>query len=81
MSEVFRDYEVHGEVQGDVRAARGTRLTIAEDANVHQNVTVEAGALAIIEGEVQGDVIAEGSVTVAPEACIHGNLSTSVPTR
>lgn len=69
-----REIEISGDVQGDVRVVSGTKLIINKDACIHGDVHVEQGARAIIEGDIQGDVIAEGSVQITSDANVHGSI-------
>lgn len=71
---VERVIRVSGEVQGDVEVARGYKLVIDSDASIHGSVRVAAGATAIIEGEVQGDLLAEGHVEIASGADVQGDI-------
>ena len=72
---ISHDITISGEVQGDVHVAPGTRLTITDQGSVHGTIVVSAGATAIIEGEVQGDLVANGNVHVSPNASIHGDIT------
>ena len=69
-----QDWEISGEVQGDIRVPAGATLTIGDGGCVHGSVHVEAGGRAEIEGEVQGNLYAEGSVNVTDAAVIHGSI-------
>jgi cytoskeletal protein CcmA (bactofilin family) len=71
-----REIRIEGEVEGDVLVASGTQLTVDVNACVHGNIRVGSNASANIEGEVQGEIVAEGSVRIAPNVVVHGGILT-----
>jgi cytoskeletal protein CcmA (bactofilin family) len=68
---------ISGEVQGDVRVASGSSLTVESDATVQGDVYVDSGAEAVIDGEIQGDVIAAGNVKISSGATVGGEVRSS----
>jgi cytoskeletal protein CcmA (bactofilin family) len=72
--ELKRTIDVSGEVQGDVAASAGTVLRVLENAVIHGDLRIDAGASAVIEGEVQGNVIAMGSLHIASGGVVHGDI-------
>jgi cytoskeletal protein CcmA (bactofilin family) len=69
----FKDLlRINGHIRGKVQSERGT-LIIADAATVDAQIEV---AVAIISGEVNGDVIARERVELGHGAVINGNIST-----
>jgi len=69
----FRDMlRINGHVRGSVQSKSGT-LIVADEATVDACIDV---AIAIIGGEVNGDVYATERVELGPRAVINGNIST-----
>lgn len=69
-----RQIIISGEVSGDISIEAGGKLIVAEGASVEGNVHVAPGAAAYIEGEVQGDVLAEGDLYVREGGMIGGSI-------
>ena len=63
---------INGHVRGKVHSERGT-LFIADEATVDASIEV---CIAIIGGEVNGDVLATERVELGANAVINGNIST-----
>lgn len=69
----FKDLlRINGHVRGKVQSERGT-LIVADAATVDAQIEV---AVAIISGEVNGDVFARERVELGHGAVINGNIST-----
>ena len=69
----FRDMvRVNGHISGTIYSEKGT-LIIDIQAMVEANVEV---AVAIINGTVHGDIVAQERVEIGPGAKIHGNIWT-----
>ena len=63
------DLVIHGHVEGTVGPA--PRVTIGPEAVIKAGVTAE---VIIVEGNVEGDLKAHGSITVRARANVRGNL-------
>ena len=70
-----RQIVVSGEVQGDIAVETGTKLLIQEGATVCGDVRIAAGASAVIDGEVEGDVLAEGDLYIREGAVVNGSIT------
>ncbi len=60
---------IHGNVEGSIGPA--PRVTIGPEAVIKAGVTAEA---IVVEGSVEGDLKATGSITVRARANVRGNL-------
>jgi cytoskeletal protein CcmA (bactofilin family) len=72
---IRREIIVSGEVDGDIAVEAGAKLVIEEGASVSGNVHVAAGASAYIDGEIDGDVLAEGDLYVREGGVINGSIT------
>jgi cytoskeletal protein CcmA (bactofilin family) len=69
----FKDMlRINGHVRGRVQSERGT-LIVADEARVDASIEVD---VAIINGKVNGDVLARERVELGSGALINGNIST-----
>jgi cytoskeletal protein CcmA (bactofilin family) len=74
-SAIRREIIVSGEVDGDITVEAGAKLVIQDGASVNGNIHVAAGATAFIEGEVDGDVLAEGDLYVREGGVVNGSIT------
>ncbi len=63
------DLVIHGQVEGTIGPA--PRVTIGPEAVIKAGVTAE---VIVVEGTVEGDLKAHGSITVRARANVRGNL-------